>query len=96
MEFEIIVNADVTWQFTPRGEIEITQVVPKTFDKNTQCYAAVTLSATESKALLYAYAKAGILEELTEEIAENNNYEEFLKNRYYDMREAENREKFYL
>lgn len=96
MEFEIIFNADVAWQFTPQGEIEITHVVPKTFDKKTQCYAAVSLSDTESKALLYAYAKAGILDDLSEEIAENNNYDEFLQNQYEDLRETAYRENLYL
>lgn len=96
MEFEIIVNADVSWQFTPQGEIEITHVIPKSFDKNTQCYAAVSLSATERKALLYAYAKAGILDDLAEEIAENNNYEEYLQDQYEDQRETAYRENLYL
>ena len=96
MEFEIIVNADVTWQFTPQGEIEITHVVPKTFDKKTKCYTAVTLSNAESKALLYAYAKAGILDELSEEIADNNNYDEYLQNQYEDQRETAYRESLYL
>jgi hypothetical protein len=96
MEFEITYNADVNWHYTRRGEIEITDIVPKVYNPATKCYAAVQLSEIERKALLYAYTKAGVLEELTEEIAENNDYGEFLQNQYEDQRETAYRESLYL